>query len=368
MPIRVLHIVTYMGRGGLETLLMNYYRKIDRNKVQFDFLVHRSFKADYDDEIHLLGGRIYHLPRLNPLDPAYLKKLDLFFERHQEYRIVHSHLDCMSGVVLKYAKKWGIPIRIAHAHSSSQTKDIKYPVKLYFRTWITQYANILFACGQEAGVWMFKGKRFVILNNAIDIEKYVYNPESRKRIRNQLSICQESFVVGHVGQFRVEKNHQFIIRIFEEVHKREKQAVLLLVGDGSQREAINSLVREKQLSDYVVFTGLRTDVPELLQAMDVFLLPSMYEGLPLSIIEAQASGLPCFISDRVPAECAKTDLVRQKKLSESPETWADEILECQSVERCDQTEKIAQKGFDINSNAKKLQNFYLKLYYKENNN
>ena len=153
-PIRILYVVTYMGRGGLETMLMNYYRQIDRNEVQFDFLVHRDFEADYDKEILKLGGKIYHLPRLNPWDYRYLKKLDEFFQQHKEYKIVHSHLDCMAGIPLKYAKKNGIPVRIAHAHSKSQDKDFKYPLKLWMKRMIPRYATKLFACGEEAGEWM----------------------------------------------------------------------------------------------------------------------------------------------------------------------------------------------------------------------
>ena len=165
-PIRVLHVVTYMGRGGLETMIMNYYRNIDRSKVQFDFLTHRDEIWDYDDDIERLGGKIYHLPRLNPFSPKYLNALDNFFEEHNEYKIVHCHQDCLSGIVLKHAKKNGVPFTIAHSHSSNQNKNLKYVIKLIAKKSIPKYADYLLACGKDAGEWMFNTSDFTILNNA----------------------------------------------------------------------------------------------------------------------------------------------------------------------------------------------------------
>lgn len=359
-PIRVLHIVTYMGRGGLETMLMNYYRKIDRSKVQFDFLVHRDFEADYDKEIESLGGKIFRLPRLNPFSRNYLDTLDQFFKEHKEYKIVHSHLDCMAGIPLKYAKKNGVPCRIAHAHNSNQVKDKKYPLKLWYKRNITKYATKLFACGEEAGKWMFNGKPFHVLYNAIDAEKYVYDEQKRIEVRESLNIDAESVVVGHVGRFFAQKNHDFIIDIFEKIVKRNPQTILLLVGDGELQEEIKQKGKEKHLDKNVLFTGVRSDVPDLLQAMDVFLLPSLFEGLPLVMVEAQASGLPCLISERVPIECKKTkDLVYQFSLSEDTDKWAEKVLECVTIARKNTFEEISASGFDIKENAKWLSDFYL---------
>ena len=213
-PIRVLHVVTYMGRGGLETMLMNYYRKINRNIIQFDFLVHRDFEADYDQEILSLGGKIYRLTRLNPANKKYLGELDRFFKTHTEYKIVHSHLDCMAGIPLKYAKKNGVPIRIAHAHSSNQTKDKKYLLKLIFKKNINKSATDLFACAQDAGTWMFGSNQFNVLNNAINTKAYVVNREIGQAVREELKIPEDAFVVGHVGRFAPPKNHEFIVEIF----------------------------------------------------------------------------------------------------------------------------------------------------------
>lgn len=361
-PIRVLHVVTYMGRGGLETMLMNYYREIDRDKIQFDFLVHREFEADYDQEILSLGGKIYRLPRLNPVNKKYLSELDCFFKNHAEYKIVHSHLDCMAGIPLKYAKKNGVSIRIAHAHSSSQTKDKKYLLKLIFKKNINKNATDLFACAQDAGTWMFGSNQFHVLNNAIDTKAYVVNREIGQEVREELKIPEDAFVVGHVGRFAPPKNHEFIVEIFTEVLKVKHNSFLLLVGDGDLKGKIEALTTELGIRANVIFAGLRSDVNRILQAMDMFLFPSTYEGLPLSIIEAQAAGLPCLISDKVPIECQKTDLVRQLPLKESLDVWRDAVIDAGKVLKRDTSEEISNAGFDICSNVKWLEKFYLDKY------
>ncbi len=361
-PIRVLHIVTYMGRGGLETMLMNYYRNINRNAVQFDFLVHRDFEADYDPEILNLGGKIYRLSRLNPFGKKYINELNQFFKNHPEYKIVHSHLDCMAGLPLKYAKKNGVPIRIAHAHSSNQTKDKKYLLKLMFKRNINKNATDLFACAQDAGLWMFGRDQFRVMNNAIDTKAYVVNKQTGKEVRQELKIPEDAFVVGHVGRFAPPKNHKFIIRVFAEVLKEKQNAFLLLVGEGDLRGETEALTVELGIQDNVIFAGKRSDVNRMLQAMDVFLFPSVYEGLPLSIIEAQAAGLPCLISDKVPIECRKTDLVSQFSLNDSLSAWKDYVIDAGKVLKRDTSGEISDAGFDICKNAKWLENFYLQKY------
>lgn len=361
-PIRVLQVVTYMGRGGLETMLMNYYRHIDYSKVQFDFLTHREFDGDYDKEIKELGGNVYHLSNLNPLSIDYKTSLNDFFENHPEYKIVHSHLDCMAGIPLKYAKLNNVPIRIAHAHNSNQTKDLKYPLKLFYKRNIKKNANYLFACGDEAGKWMFNSDNFKVLNNAIDAKDYAFNMNIRNDKRKEFGISDDSILVGHVGRFFPQKNHEFLIDIFNQFHKDYPNSYLMLVGEGELKTSIQDKVKILGLEDYVIFTGLRSDVNELLQAMDVFLFPSLYEGLPVSIIEAQASGLPCLISDKVPIECKKTDLVYQLNLEDSVNIWSDKVYELSLITRRDTYEEIKESGFDIVENAKWLENFYIDLY------
>lgn len=361
-PIRVLHVVTYMGRGGLETMIMNYYRNINRNKIQFDFLVHRDFEADYDQEILNLGGKIYRLSRLNPFGKKYLNELSQFFREYPEYKIVHSHLDCMAGIPLKYAKKNGVPVRIAHAHSSNQTKDKKYLLKLMFKRNIKKNATDLFACAQDAGGWMFGCDQFHVMNNAIDTKAYVVNKQTGNEVRQELKIPENAFVVGHVGRFAPPKNHMFIIRVFAEVLKEKTNAFLLLVGEGDLRREAETLTVELGIQDNVIFAGMRSDVNRMLQAMDVFLFPSIYEGLPLSIIEAQAAGMPCLISNKVPIECRKTDLVTQLSLNDSLSVWKDAVIDAGKVVKRDTSKEISDAGFDIHQNAKWLENFYLQKY------
>lgn len=358
-PIRVLHVVTYMGRGGLETMIMNYYRNIDRSKVQFDFLTHRDEIWDYDDEIERLGGKIYHLPRLNPFSHKYLKSLDNFFKEHKEYKIVHCHQDCLSGIVLKHAKKNGVPFTIAHSHSSNQNKNLKYLIKLIAKKSLPKYADYLLACGKDAGEWMFNTSDFTILNNAIDTERYIYNEEKALEMKKKLGIT-DKFVIGHVGRFRQEKNHSFIIDIFKEVCEKEPNSTLLLVGDGPLEDEIKKKVDDLGLLDKVKFLGAREDVNDLMQGMDVFILPSLYEGIPLTMIESQASGLNCIISDKVPTECIVTKNVKSISLEESPKYWADEIIKSKNKTRKNLYNEIQDAKFDIKSNAIWLQGFYLK--------
>ena len=359
--MRILHIVTDMGRGGLETMLMNHYRKIDRSKIQFDFLVHRKKRGAYDEEIEALGGKIYRLSRLNPLNKKYLEELDDFFETHKEYMIVHSHLDCMSAIPLKAAKKAGIPIRIAHSHSSNQEKNLKYILKLYYKRKISSYSTHLFACGEDAGKWMFGKNQFHVFHNAINTKQFGYNILTRERIKEELQL-EDNIILGHVGNFSVAKNHIFLIDIFKNINIQHSNVKLLLIGGGPEKHLIEKKVNQERLNDKVIFLGVRSDVSELMQAMDVFILPSLYEGLPVTLIEAQTAGLPCIISDKVPIECKITDLVEQVALNKSAEEWAMKVLKKTSYVREDYAERIKLAGYDIEENVLKLEKIYQELY------
>lgn len=357
--IRVLQVVTYMGRGGLETMLMNYYRHIDRSKVQFDFLVHRDFEADYDKEIQSLGGKIYHVSRLVPWSSSYRGELKSFFREHPEYQIVHVHQDCLSSVALQCAEECGIPVRIAHSHSSSAVKNIKYPIKLYYMKQIPRYATYLFACGKQAGDWMFNGNKYEIIRNAIDTERYQYSTNNESQVRRELGVS-ENVVIGHVGNFTPAKNHAFLLDVFLEIVKVEPKARLLLIGGGEGLHLIQEKAKNMGIYDKVIFTGIRSDVDKLLQAMNAFVFPSLYEGLPVTMIEAQATGLPCVISDHVSKECIVTKgLVTVKRLDESPVQWAKDILQQSHKGRENHIAEIEEAGYDISIVAQKLENFYL---------
>lgn len=358
-PIRVLHVVTYMGRGGLETMLMNYYRFIDRDKIQFDFLTHRDFRADYDDEIISLGGNIYHLPRLIPWSRSYKKALKAFFISHPEYRMIHVHQDCLSGVICEIAEECGISVRIAHSHCTDQDKNLKYPIKLWYRRKIPKYATDLLACGQDAGQWMFRGAPFCIMNNAIDTESYVCHPQKRAKIREQLDLSNQ-LVIGHIGRFFPQKNHPFLLQVFTELLKTEPNAVLLLVGGGKDMPKIKALAATLGIMNNVRFLGVRSDVADLLQAMDVFVFPSRYEGLGIVVIEAQASGLPCIVSESVPTECDITPNIDHVSLKSPVSVWVQKIMNQKTALRTNMTDQIKDAGYDIKANA-----FWLEKYYME---
>ena len=359
--MRVLQVVTNMDRGGLETMLMNYYRHIDRTKVQFDFLTHRQERAAYDDEIEALGGRIYRLPRLVPWSKSYLSELNRLFDEHPEYKIIHVHQDCLSSVILKAAAKHDVPVRIAHSHSADQDKNIKYPIKLWYKRKIPRHATHLFACGKEAGDWMFSGAPYQIVNNAIDAAAYTYDADKRGELRRQLVLADE-LVIGHVGNFTQPKNHPFLLEIFTALLKKEPNAVLLLVGGGEEMSQIREKAQKLGIAEHVHFLGVRSDVAGLMQAMDVFVFPSLYEGLGIALIEAQTAGLPCVASDTIPHEAYLTDLVDSESLSAPAEKWAEKILEKRAIPRTDRRAEIATHGFDITTEAVKLQEFYLKAY------
>lgn len=357
MEIRVLHVVTYMGRGGLETMIMNYYRHMDRKKIQFDFLVHRDFQADYDDEILELGGKIYHVPQLNPFSPGYFKALDNFFSEHH-YNIVHSHLDCLSAYPLKAAAKYDVSTRIAHAHNTDQDHNMKYLIKLYSKRKIPIYATDLFACSERAGNWMFPGQKFQVIKNAIDAGKYTYNSEIEQSMKRELKI-ENKFVMGHVGRFAPQKNHDFLLDIFQSVVGVDENTVLLLAGIGDGQAAIKDKVVKLGLEDKVIFLGNRLDVAKTLQAMDVFVFPSHYEGFSLAAVEAQAAGLPCIFSDQIPRECALTENVEFISLHMPPWEWAKRIVRYKGNKKKNEFAAICSAGYDIKDNAKQLEEFYL---------
>lgn len=360
--VRVLHIVTYMGRGGLETMLMNYYRQMDKDQIQFDFLVHRQEEAAYDQEILEAGGRIFRFPRLVPWSPSYKNKLTSFFQEHPEYQIVHVHQDCLSSVALSCAKKAGVPVRIAHSHSSSQDKNWKYPVKLLYKRKIAEYATTLMACTSQAGQWMFgKNCDFLVLPNAVDLKRFAFSSSLRDEIRKEMGL-DNHFVLGHVGRFNTVKNQRFLLEVFARWNAAHPDSTLLFIGDGPEKENVEKLCEKLKIKNAVHFLGQRPDVSRLLMAMDVFCFPSLYEGLPVSLIEAQASDLLCLVSDRVSSDCIVcTDLVQFASVDQGTDSWIAglEQIRANNEKRFVRTEEICLAGYDIETEAGKLQAFYL---------
>lgn len=372
-PIRVLQVVGRMTRGGIETFIMNVYRNIDRTKVQFDFLCHYGEEAEYNDEIRNLGGRIYEMPKIKSTNKTYYykifqyrKELNKFFNEHNEFKVVHGHMTNTASIYMPIAKKHGVKYCIVHSHLSHARKGLSGITTNILQLPLERIADDYFACSDNAAKWIYsektiKSNRVKIIKNAIDSNAYVFNSDVRIQYRRKLHL-ENQFVIGHVGRFYHEKNHNFIIDIFSEIVKLHQDSILILVGKGDLKEEIENKVKNLGLSNKVLFLGMRSDVSNLMQAMDVFVMPSYFEGLPLVGIEAQASGLKCIMADTITKEINITDNVEFLPLTESAERWAKEILKYNSYTRDNTKEKIEQAGYDIKAIADWLQEFYLKKY------
>lgn len=371
MTIRVLHVVTTMDMGGLETFIMNIYRNIDRNKVQFDFLKHRDYESKFDREIKKMGGNIYNVPPINPFKHRrYIKSLDNFFELYSDYSIVHSHINTNSMYVLRSAQTAEISTRIAHSHIASQSRfSYRAPYLKYTKFKLQNYTTHNFACGVDAGRWLYGNKayensEFKVINNSIDTNKFIFNKEVRNFIREKYNL-QNKFVIGHIGRFFHQKNHDFIIEIFKKISDKNNNARLLLLGDGELRQDIEKKVEKYDLKEKVIFTGVKSNANEYLQAMDLFLMPSHFEGLPVTLVEAQASGVQSVISDNITDEVKITNLVDSLSLEQSPTYWAEHVNKYSvGYQRKDMSEEIKNAGYDVKTTAKWLEEFYLKEHYK----
>lgn len=361
--IRVLQCVNDMHRAGLETMLMNYYRNIDRTKIQFDFLTHRPYKSDYDDEILSLGGKVYYAPRLYPQNyPKYFKWMRKFFGDHPEYKIVHSHIDAMSYLPLKAAKKAGVPIRIAHSHSTSIDRDFKYVLKQYYRYRLTSVLTDEFSCGKAAGVFLFRNDKFTLIPNAVEATKFYYDENVRNEVRKELKISNQTFVIGHVGRISYPKNHRFLINIFKEFHAINKDSILLIIGTGDMEEEIKNYAKESGVNDNIKFLGNRNDTERFYQVFDVFMLPSLFEGVPLVGVEAQFADLPCFFSDKVPTEVVFSDKTNFMSLNQSAKEWAREIAKVDISNRNSERSIIINADYNIQTAHKILEAKYYELY------
>lgn len=367
-PIRVLQVFASLDRGGAESLIMNIYRKIDRSIVQFDFVVNENAgEYAYEKEIGELGGRIVKIPKFNIRNYLlYRNTWITVLSEHPEWIIVHAHHTTSAFIYLDIAKSMK-RVTIAHSHTSGRDKSLKSLVKMLMRYPLRNVSDYLFACSKSSAEWMFgRHSNFELIHNGIDIMKYTFNDNIRKDIRFAFGI-DHKFVIGHVGRFSKEKNHAFIITIFKKIHDLYPNTILLLVGDGKLREVFEKQTKDLNLTNSVIFTGVRSDVNYLLQAMDVFLFPSLYEGLPVVLVEAQAASLRCFISDTITRDVNISDLVEFIPLKKPATMWAKRILNNSKVyERRDMIDKIRNGGYDIADNAKLLQSFYIK-YAEENN-
>lgn len=368
-PIRVLHCLGGLNDGGMGTLLMNYLRTINRDIVIFDFLV---FEGDgfFDEEAKSLGSKIYKVPSRRYHLFKHYKAVDAFFDQHKEYKIVHIHQGVTYYYMLQSAYMHNVPVRIIHCHGVDQKhrKYLGWFLNIYAKRKICSMATDFFTCANYVSSQLFVKKiltqnKVKLLQNAIKSDDFIFNNNTRKKMRELLDIDENTIIFGHIGKFLYPKNHSFLIEIFNEIVKIKPNSKLLLLGEGKLRNSIENKVAMYGLSQKVLFLGSVRNVNEYLQAMDAVIMPSLFEGLPVSGVEAQASGLPVFISDTVTSELNLFGNVIYLSLRDSCNKWAVSILNyMRSFQRKNCKDNIIQSGYDIEERALYLEKYYVKKY------
>ncbi len=365
-PIRILHVLTAMNRAGTETMLMNLYRAVDRDRIQFDFAVTATQPCDYDGEIEALGGRIIHYPKYTGKNHfSYKKWWNDFFKQHPEYKIVHGHIGSTASIYLKIAKKYGC-FTIAHSHSTggnASLHDILYKVYSHSTRYIADY---FIGCSKEALVSRYGEKvanntdESIVLNNGIDVEKYLFNEQIRDEVKNELKIDQNTLVLGTVGRFTEAKNPLFIVDILEQLKKQDPHFRFIWAGTGELLEKTKAYIKEKKLEDNVLLLGVRSDIPRILQALNVFILPSKFEGLPVIGVEVQAAGVPMLCSDKVSPEVGMSDCVTFLPI-DSVEPWVEGIMKERIFRRVESAaQAVINAGYDTKATSLWLMDFYEK--------
>lgn len=363
--MRILHMIGKLEMGGSQTMVMALYHAIDRNKIQFDFITDCGAQGIFEDEIRQLGGRIFQLPKFNGRNYSQVRSAwDAFFSDHPEYRVLHSHVRSYASIYLPVAKAHGVKT-IIHSHNTSNGHGLAAAGKTILQYPLRFQADYYFACSELAGRWLFgkrvlKSDRYYMVRNAVDLKRFAYRPLVRGKIRQELGIGENTLLIGHVGRMNPQKNHAFLIDCFRGIVDRRKDAKLMLLGDGELREEITEQIRCLGLKDKVMMLGVKENPEDYFSAMDCLLLPSLHEGLPVVIVEAQANGLPCFVSDTVTKEVQLSELVRYLPISQGEDPWVRAVLEC-GQNREDVTEKIKASGFSVEESAKWLCDFYLRI-------
>jgi glycosyltransferase involved in cell wall biosynthesis len=353
-----------MKRAGAETMIMQYLRQLIKDEqFEFSFLIHGMDKGDYDEEILSYGIPIYHVPVRGRHPFIYRKAVKKVLREHP-VDIIHCNMDYACGEFLSIAKEVGIKGRIAHSHTTKYLTQS--PIKRIFeklsKRKIHSVATTRISCSDAAGKWLFGNDEYILINNAIDLESYKENIQKRKELRAEWGADEDTLILGHVGNFTYPKNHSGLVKLFAALKKQRANSKLVLVGTGALMQEIKSLVQELKLSDDVMFLGKRSDVPNLLQAFDVFVMPSNFEGLPVSGVEAQAAGLPCLFSNHVTKEICMTKLVRRLPLEKTNE-WIDALISIHGQRDYEDARLALRKyGFDIDFEADKLADCYRNLY------
>lgn len=354
--IRVLHVLNNLGSGGAESFLMNMYRKIDREKVQFDFLIRSGQNGPIVDEITSMGGRVFRIADFPRHYFQNVRELKHFLREHHEYEIIHVHANSLMYVKpLQLAKRYGIPCRIIHSHST-QTADlplIKF-IHKYNRRRIARFVTHCFACSDKAGEWMFSNGDFTIINTGIDLNRFRFDAARREQIRRKYHL-EDVFVVGHVGRLSAPKNHEFLLRLFAKLLVKKPHARLMLVGEGELRESLEKTTDRLGIRDKVIFVGFVRNTQDYLSAMDVFVLPSLYEGYPIALVEAQAMGLPCVASATITESIVLGSNCKLLSLESGMDEW---IATIDAVSKGEPSPERIQK-FDNQNVAKELEIFYL---------
>lgn len=358
---RVLMILPGLNvSGGMESFIMNYYRNIDRSKINFDFIAHDISQKSYIEEIKSLGGRVYKFPHFSLSSYKEIKEKYKKLLNQNNYKIVHCNMPNASFLYLKEAKKMCVPARILHSHESKPADKVTHAIRnVPLITYGKKFANYNLACSDEAGKYLFKNRPYTVIRNAIDYQTFQYDENVRKIKRKELEVDDSTFVIGHTGRLTTGKNQAFLIDVFKLIVKQQKNVMLVLVGEGNDLEKLKRKVFELHLEDKVRFLGSRSDVAQLLQAFDVFVFPSIYEGLGMSALEAQAANLPCICSTGVPKEANISGKVIYLNLNDGKEKWVKAILSQQNYRR--NIKVVLDDRYDIKKNANTLLNFYMSL-------
>lgn len=361
-PIRVLQVSYDMGLGGAETLIMNLYRNINRERVQFDFILHSDTESAYDKEILSLGGRIFRMPRFLIYNKfSYEKELTAFLKSHPEIHILHDHLMDSASETLRIANKLGL-ITISHSHTAYPKFELTSPIRFLMRKNLYKIADYRFACSSMAGEWLYRRKAdFKVVANAIDTRRFAFSEERRRNKRKELGLASKDKVFGTVGRLIDYKNQIRMLEFFPLILEKESDAKLVLIGEGPERPNLEKKVHEMNLQNNVLFAGGRQDTYELLSAFDVFLLTSFYEGLGIVLIEAQAAGLPCIFTSSVPKDVNLIpSLIHRVSLDESNEIWANNAMQAKALNEREKAHFLVKEaGFDIKETVTWLENFYL---------